>query len=279
MYYQIIIEISETVKKFGDKKRLYELDKVDLSEIEVQIIKPYLLHKHFQFDGYILHYDEIKKIQIKETGKITTLLLILNKRKCSSSFIPSENKIEDVIDNDEYATDITNSVLNKVQSSFIIRQNGDKNMQQHLSDHSKVFIVHGKDELAKTEVARFVEQIGLKAIILHEQANGGKTIIEKIEANTDVGFAIILYTPCDAGNLAGENPKPRARQNVIFEHGYLIGRLGRDKVCALVKGDIEKPNDISGVLYTDYDDKGAWKMELAKELREAGYEIDMNKIL
>lgn len=146
-------------------------------------------------------------------------------------------------------------------------------------NRSKVFIVHGRDDLAKNEVARFIEKIGLKAIILHERENSGRTIIEKLEAYTDVEFAIILYTPCDIGGLNETELQPRARQNVVFEHGFLIGKLGRDKVCTLVKGDVEKPNDISGVVYTDYDDKGAWQMEVVRELQNASFDVDMNKIL
>jgi len=142
----------------------------------------------------------------------------------------------------------------------------------------KVFIVHGRDNLAKTETARFIEKLGFKAIILHEQASAGKTIIEKIEANTNVGFAIVLYTPCDTGGLSDKTLKARARQNVVFEHGYLIAKLGREKVCALVKGDIETPNDINGVVYIELDDHGAWKQSIVREMRHAGYEIDMNKV-
>jgi predicted nucleotide-binding protein len=95
-----------------------------------------------------------------------------------------------------------------------------------------------------------------------------------------VGFAVVLYTPCDMGGLAGEPvQKSRARQNVVFEHGYLIGKLGRQNVCALVKGDIEIPNDITGVVYIPLDKHGAWHLALAKELRKAGYAVDMNKII
>ncbi|HFQ5144102.1 TPA: TIR domain-containing protein [Vibrio vulnificus] len=142
----------------------------------------------------------------------------------------------------------------------------------------KVFIVHGHDELSKVNVARFVEQLGLKPIILHEQASGSRTIIEKIEAYSEVGFAIVIYSPCDVGAKKGTDPdlKSRARQNVVFEHGYFIGHLGRSNVCALVKGDdLETPNDISGVVYTQLDDRGAWKMDLAKELKESGYSINL----
>ncbi|MNP12863.1 putative nucleotide-binding protein containing TIR-like domain protein [compost metagenome] len=141
-----------------------------------------------------------------------------------------------------------------------------------------VFIVHGRDNEAKQEVSRFIESIGLKAIILHEQASGGRTIIEKIEHYSgDADFALVLYTPCDRGRGAHERTIParnRARQNVVFEHGYLMAKLGRENVCALSKGEIETPNDISGVVYVDFDTSGAWKREVVKELRECGYVVN-----
>ena len=147
-------------------------------------------------------------------------------------------------------------------------------------DKSKVFIVHGHDTAAKAEAARFVENLGFKAIILHEQASSGQTIIEKIEENTNVGFGIVLYTPCDVGAPKGEKDqlKARARQNVIFEHGYLIGKIGRKNVCALVKGDIETPNDISGVVYIKMDEGDGWKFAVAKEMKKSGYDVDLNEI-
>lgn len=145
---------------------------------------------------------------------------------------------------------------------------------------TEVFIVHGHDDAAKSKTARYIEKLGLKPIILHEQASGSKTIIEKIEAYSNVGFGIVLYTPCDIGAKNEENPnlKNRARQNVVFEHGFLIGKIGRENVCALVKGDIETPNDISGVVYVKMDDEDAWHLKVARELRNSGYEIDMNKL-
>lgn len=140
-----------------------------------------------------------------------------------------------------------------------------------------VFIVHGRDNEAKYEVSRFIESLGIKAIILHEQASSGMTIIEKIEHySNDADFAVILYTPCDHGRGVHESkipPKNRARQNVIFEHGYLMAKLGRENVCALVKGDIETPNDINGVVYVALDPAGGWKIEVSKELETCGYEV------
>jgi predicted nucleotide-binding protein len=150
-----------------------------------------------------------------------------------------------------------------------------------IPNKNKVFIVHGHDDLAKEQLARFVSQVGLEPIILHEQASSSKTIIEKIEKYSDeVCFAIVLYTPCDQGSKIGLTElSPRARQNVIFEHGYFIGKLGRENVTAIVKGNIEKPNDISGVVYETFDDAGAWKFKLAKEMKVSGCEIDMNRII
>lgn len=147
---------------------------------------------------------------------------------------------------------------------------------------NKVFIVHGHDEVAVQEMARTLEKWGFEAIILHEQADQGLTIIEKIEKYTDVDYAVVLYTECDCGRAkeeSKENEKFRARQNVVFEHGYLISKLHRDHVCALVKGNVETPGDISGVLYVAMDSNGAWKMQLAKNMKAAGLKIDMDKFL
>ena len=152
-----------------------------------------------------------------------------------------------------------------------------KHDEKLLNMSNKVFIVHGHDEAAKETMARTLERAGFEAIILHEQASNGMTIIEKIEANTNVAYSVVLYTPCDIGRGKSEpNDKERARQNVIFEHGYLIGKLGRNRVCALVKGHIETPGDISGVVYIKMDESGAWKIELAKNMRAAGLSVDLN---
>lgn len=151
------------------------------------------------------------------------------------------------------------------------------NLQQ--VDKTKVFIVHGRDNELKESVARYIEKLGLEAIILHEQPNGGKTIIEKFENAADVGFAIILLTPDDEGGLVGDKMHLRARQNVVFELGYFIGRLKRSHVAALVKGDVEVPSDISGFAYIGFDNEGYWKLKIAQELKSCGYDVDMNRIV
>jgi hypothetical protein len=138
----------------------------------------------------------------------------------------------------------------------------------------QVFIVHGHDDIAKLEMASFIKSLGLEPIILHLQASSGRTIIEKIEHYSNVGFGIVLYTPCDVGAKVGALASAyRARQNVVFEHGYLIGKLGRPRVAAVVKGKIETPNDISGVVYLALDDQGKWKDSLVTEMRAVGFSV------
>jgi predicted nucleotide-binding protein len=148
----------------------------------------------------------------------------------------------------------------------------------------KIFVVHGHDEEMKQAVARAISSLGLEPIILHEQPNEGKTIIEKFEKHADVGFAIVLLSPDDLAFPSGGNPKtarPRARQNVVLELGYFAGRLGRSKVFSLHRAgsNLELPSDIAGVAYTSYDSHGNWRLELVKELKAGGYNVDANKLV
>ena len=275
-YYHVLIESYESSKPH------YELDKTDLSEIKEEIVIPYQKGEKFTVDGYLLDESKVKRIIIAESY-------------CSSEEYAARERanlppnvyvaiLPRYIVESDYATDITRRILKECRS--LIQEAAPKsevlapNKPQTPMDKSKVFIVHGHDNAAKEAVARFVEKIGFEAIILHEQASSGNTIIEKIEANSNVGFAIVLYTPCDEGRPKGEEDqlKPRARQNVIFEHGYLIGKIGRKNVCALVKGDIEKPTDISGVVYIPMDEGGGWMLAVGKEMKACGYDVDLNKI-
>ncbi|QJT82323.1 TIR domain-containing protein [Kosakonia sp. MUSA4] len=132
----------------------------------------------------------------------------------------------------------------------------------------KVFIVHGHDDELKLKVARLVDQQGFESIIFHEQRIGGtRTIIDKLVTLTkDVDFAVVLYTACDTGKSRSENvDQPRARQNVVFEHGFLLATLGQEKVMALKDPEVAAPSDLDGVLYISIDDD--WKYALAEELK------------
>lgn len=173
-----------------------------------------------------------------------------------------------------------NKEQNKTFLPFNFQNIGRQLVQYAASGNKDVFIVHGHDSGLKNEVARFITDMGYNPIILHEQPNTGKTIIEKIEAFTNVCYAIVLYTPCDKGASKDcPNVQPRARQNVVFEHGYLIGKLGRERVCALIKEEVEKPGDVDGVVYVSYDGRGAWKKDIAKEFNTLGMHFNPNALL
>ena len=150
------------------------------------------------------------------------------------------------------------------------------------SKSKKVFIVHGHNQDKKNTVARYLENLGLKPIILHEHSNKGRTIIEKFEDYSDVPFAIALITADDLGcskklYKSKKNLEYRARQNVVFELGFFVGKLGRDKVCILYEKDVVFPSDYKGVVY--YSFQGNWKLGIAKELKSSGFNIETDNIL
>lgn len=142
-------------------------------------------------------------------------------------------------------------------------------------EYSKVFIVHGHDGELKESIARLIERQGIKAIILNEQTNGCATIIEKFEKNSEVAAAICLFTKDDVGKAMNDTDyQARARQNVVFEAGYFMGKLGRKHVIMIADNDIEIPSDLQGVVHTN---STYWQVEVLKELKEIGFDIDMNK--
>ena len=144
------------------------------------------------------------------------------------------------------------------------------------NSYAKVFVVHGHNGEIKEAVAQLIEKQGIQAIILHEQANQGATIIEKFERNSDVGGAVCLFTADDLGRAKKDSEdKMRARQNVVFEAGYFIGKLGRNNVILIADKGVEIPSDLQGVVYTESNN---WQFSVLKELKAMGYCIDYNKI-
>ena len=138
----------------------------------------------------------------------------------------------------------------------------------------RIFVVHGRNTEIRDDVELFIRRIGLEPIILAKQVNKGMSIIEKIEHYSDVSCAIVLYTPCDEGRMKGDcDLKDRARQNVIFEHGYLMAKLGRNNVITLVESGMEFPGDLSGIVYISMQDKD-WELQVMKELNGVGLKID-----
>lgn len=153
---------------------------------------------------------------------------------------------------------------------------------QPQSRSKRVFVVHGRDEAAKTSLEVFLHEIGLEPIVLHRQADEGLTIIEKFEKHSDVGYVFVLLTPDEVSYLSAEESKPdadrnkefRARPNVIFEFGYFVGKLGRSRVCCLYSGNVSLPSDVSGMIYKKYE-KSIEEVAygIIKDLKASGYAI------
>lgn len=169
-------------------------------------------------------------------------------------------------------------LINDLMNELKVRRNhpdtGDKIdterdilLKQNLG--KKVFIVHGHDELTLLKVKDFIISIGLEPVILKEKPSYGLPIILKLEKYTDVIFAIILYTACDEGRAKDAlELKSRARQNVVFEHGLLYGKLGRERVVALLEKGVEQPGDLDGVVYIPLDEFDGWQTRLVREMNQ-----------
>ena len=168
----------------------------------------------------------------------------------------------------------TQSIVNKILKGQIAF--GSKTFEPNKFSN-KIFIVHGHDIDMLQTVNSFLKKLELEPIILHEQPNKGRTIIEKFVDYSDVGFSVVLLSPDDKA-IHDQKKSKRARQNVIFELGYFIGKLGRDRVVALYKSSVEIPSDYSGVLYIEYNSSNNWEIQLCKELKAVGFNIDLNKI-
>lgn len=275
MYYHVIVK-PKSDKRYGEYK-------TDLTREQLlsRYVEPYEQGNPILINGKTVNPDDIERIKFHQSEKTIESYVPAIKaeeRNSSVMFIGGPSYTQTAINRSEDVTD-----------EFIAGSPGykkglldTKTMPESQNiDKSKVFIVHGHDQASQAKAARFVEKLGLEAIILHEKASSGRTIIEKIEHYSDVGFAIILYTPDDLGNVKSKADElnGRARQNVVFEHGYLIGKLGRENVAALVETPIELPNDISGVVYINIDEASAWHLQLAKEMKQSGYDIDMNNLI
>jgi predicted nucleotide-binding protein len=148
----------------------------------------------------------------------------------------------------------------------------------------RVLIVHGQDAGLQEQVVRLLTLVGLEPLVLHDQATQGRFVLQAFDGQTDMGFAVVVLTPDDVGASAlryGKDKQvaPRAEQNVVFELGFLVAKLKPSRVLVLHKPGVEVPGDCLGVLCVPADGFGGWRMRLAKELRGAGYAIDLDKLV
>ncbi|WP_448106426.1 TIR domain-containing protein [Pseudomonas azerbaijanoccidentalis] len=276
MYFHVIVK-PKSDQYYGEYKT--DLTK---EQLVARFIEPYEQGLPIIINGKTVQPEDVERIKISESEKTIESYVAQVKyedQQSTIAFLGGPSYAHQAIGR---AKDVTDDFIEGPVGYK--KSSAQKALSQSLNDFGdkkRVFIVHGHDESAQSKTARFIERLGFEAVVLHEKASSGRTIIEKIEHFSDVGFAVVLYTPDDAGNVKSlsDDLNLRARQNVVFEHGYLIGKLGRQNVAALVDGKLELPNDISGVIYIKLDESSAWHLQLAKEMKQSGYDIDMNKLI
>lgn len=282
MYYHIAVTKGEH-RKTG-MLEAYPFYTLNVKEETVEeIVRKYIKKEPFLLKGTHIDLQEYPQMIIVQTRKAVHGFAEDRARALNPLpiFMGPSGADKFFIERRDTKDDVTTSFIERMQK--VVDEETHPKVRLADTDvvkNKKVFIVHGHDDELKESAARLVEKIGLEAVILHEQANEGLTIIQKLEKQADVGYAIILYTPCDEGRKKGSrNSKPRARQNVVFEHGLFMGKLGARRVCALRKSEVEMPSDAQGILYIEVKDgSNEWKHEVAKELKNAGYDVDLNKI-
>lgn len=256
----------------------YEKLKGIIDEIDALISH----HVHSSAPTFEAWHTKAERFLIKKYGKDS----LEHKKLLDTYFAPivwcGEDEEQDIRDSIKWCADGLRSCKAVFETYLEDHAEENKTTNQVVSNTSssnmdRIFIVHGHDGELKQSVARIIEKQGIEAIILSERANKGRTIIEKFEDYSDVGGAICLFTADDLGKAKNDaTDNTRARQNVVLETGYFMGKLGRDHVVLLADKGIEMPSDLSGVVYTE---TASWQFDLLKELSAMGYKVDLNKLL
>lgn len=241
---------------------LYESSRSKWKEWEEQTDDELELPTQFE-DAKLYVYDIYKRVS--EKGKVGHMLTF--------HYFPTRHS-----DINSQINTFNSQLLPYLTESLndIIEANPEHEDQPKKVDGNTVFIIHGHDGHLKTEVQLLLHRAGVNNIVLHEQADKGRNIVEKLIEETDsANFAIALLSPDDELN----DGTKRARQNVILEIGYFLGKLGKSRVRLLKKGDVEMPSDLSGILYENYDESGSWKIKICKELQAVGIFVDLEAIV
>jgi len=143
----------------------------------------------------------------------------------------------------------------------------------------EVLVVHGRDEHLLAVTVGFLEKLRLKPVLLSGNSDQEMTALERLgTGNNPFKFAIVLLTPDDVGFdlMKPKELKTRSRQDVVFLLGFLVGKLGPNKVFAIHKKDVQLPGKCPGVVFELYDEKAAWLSKAAQKMRASGVALDLN---
>ncbi len=284
MYYHIILHLDDKCHKNAWDKTEIKSDILNLQDVIDKFAEPYQTGNPILINGRTIPVEQIERLKI--FSSVTSSEILAQNQKSERE---ARRKASNMVAIGFYYNDLESAILQEkeITDELITHAKGTKkeitNTKIKIDSPTKVFIVHGHDDALINEVKAFLLSQSIEPIILREQHDASITIIEKLERYTDdssIGFGIVLYTPDDKGKATKETRYQfRARQNVVFEHGLIIGLYGRERVVSLVKKEshIEMPGDVNGVIYTDHS-SGDWRLSVAHMLGKSGYRINYTKI-
>lgn len=276
-YYHVYIETA-----------IEETEETDFSREQLlrDIVKPYSRRKQFFCKGVIIDPDEISAIRIFETEQPSSeFVKKIRAERGAGAVLLGDILASDFDLLEKSAKDVTREFLTGRTER---RRKRVSRKKAPATPSKDVFIVHGRDLTPIEELKAMLREFGLNPIVMHEQPSGSRTLLEKLERYSDVGYAFVILTPDDFGGLIEELSPTlkeftqsmgkvfhrRARQNVVLEFGFFMGRLGRDRVCCLYNKDVELPSDMHGVVYIPFEKSVDERRDrIIKELKLAGYEI------
>ena len=268
MFYHARLTLKPEDKK-SSPKDAWELD-LTREDLFTKIAVPYLEGQTFFCGGKVVEPKRVQDLHFNETTQSSKELLpfIRAERRNSNVvvFIPDEWEVT------TKGTDITRDVLDEAKNRLMKRNSEQGDRRPTLNN--RIFVVHGHDIAAVDQIELLLRRWGLEPIILRDKPNMGLTVIEKVEAYAEVGYAIVLLTPDDLGGSSRGSLAPRARQNVIFEWGYLMAKLGRDRVACLYRKGVELPSDLHGIVRIEFEQEIKESAEeIRRELVAAGYQL------
>lgn len=269
MFYHARVKLKPERAK-ESAKFAYEMD-LTYEDMLAKIATPFIHGKQFFCGGTVIQPSKVEEIKFNQTEQSSAELVpFMTARARASggiSIVTSHQVIHE-------GKDITRQVLEDVKH-VLDDVKGEAEIEVLTPKRSdRVFVVHGHDNQAVDQVEILVRRFGLTPIILRDEPSKGRTVIEKFEAHADVGFAIVLLTPDDLGGLDLDHLASRARQNVVWEWGYLVARLSRSNVICLYKKGVEMPSDLHGLVTIHIDGDVREKAdEIKREMNAAGYQI------
>lgn len=279
MYFHIRIDYFDPKLKVNQTLFSYNIKNKD----EVQKMASAYYNGHpFMFEGVKLKAEDIRSMKIFESDVDINSCIELGDKELNTPLFVYNNT--NIFEREDLLRDVTRTLFDdlarKITNDSLIGEYASPPIPIQSIQSKNVFIVHGHDTQLRTEVEMLMTQVGFNPIVLFKEADKGRTIIEKLEGeSSDVAFCIVLYTACDKGCAKdADDLKPRARQNVVFEHGMMFAKLGRERVVALLEDGVEMPGDLGGVIYKKIDPYGHWKYDIGKEMQASGLEVDLNKI-